>query len=105
LQSPSLDNAYQRAEGGPGTKVADNAALINQVLLKHNQAVASALSLPPSALGPDGTPAAPVGGRLTTSVGGGGGCGCGLGDAPAGSAAALALLLGLVLTTRARRQR
>ena len=102
LQSPSLGAAYQRAEGGEGTKVADNGALINQTLLKHNQAVASALALPPSALAPDGTPVAmPVGGRLTAGVGGGG-CGCRMGDAPAVSAAALAVLLGLALVRRRR---
>ncbi|HEX3696978.1 MAG TPA: DUF2330 domain-containing protein [Polyangia bacterium] len=106
LQGPSLDVAYQRAEGGEGNHVADNAALIEQNLTKHNRAVAAALALPPSALMPDGTPATPVGGVMpgATTAGGGGGCACNVGDAPAGSAAALALLLGLALA-RTRRQR
>jgi MYXO-CTERM domain-containing protein len=105
LDLPSLDSAYQRAEGGEGTRVADNSALITKTLLQHNRAVATALELPPSALAPDGTPASPVGSSPgATSVGSGGACGCRVGGAPGVASATLGLLLGLALLRRQRRR-
>ncbi|HXI60129.1 MAG TPA: DUF2330 domain-containing protein [Polyangia bacterium] len=102
LDLPSLDSAYQRAEGGEGTRVADNSGLIAKTLLQHNRAVAAALALPPSALAPDGTPASPVG--SSPPVGNNGACGCRVADAPGVASATLALLLGLALIRGSRRR-
>ncbi|HVR63723.1 MAG TPA: MYXO-CTERM sorting domain-containing protein, partial [Polyangia bacterium] len=110
IDGPSLLAAYQRAEGGDGTPVADNTKLIAGGVMMHNQAVAAALALPPTALMPDGSPKAPI--ALApmnpvngAGVAGGGGCGCRLGGGAGAPMAASALALALAAAALARRRR